>query len=679
MKNNKKGFTLVELLVVIAILAILATVSIVGYTSFINNANNSVAQQELTQIRDYYLAGKYLTPPVVVSDELRSDLGLDGTLEEGTVNGKTCYKYTSKGTAYWFADTNEVTVSVTGWVAGESETPAEFPWKGSSVVFVGDSITAGSGTTKIYHQYLADKNEFSSVTPMGVGGSCISAKSDYGTGNSPLINRWQNIPNADLIVIFMGTNDFGHQTPLGNVTDTTDVSFYGALNAIVAGIQKQHPNSQLVFMTPLHRYYHTTSGMNSPDDSLPNKAGYALIDYVNAIKTVCANNEIPVIDLYNLCTLDPKDQNYFPDKLHPNADGHAVIAELVYEALYNIPKKEIDNSEEEIVDPTLLQYGNKFATGEHNTALNRVSAVLNMYLEEGDTINIKSGYTFAVYKTVNQNTSTGTNGTGWAHTSANPYRIPETGYYGITIKKNSEGNFALGNSDSDNLYDYISIGKSTVILTYGNKFASGYNQPNRASSTVNLYLTKGTVIAIKDNAKYDWDLGRTDNRTSSNLIGEFYPDSSWTKKESCVIPEDGWYGFVLLKADNTNFDFEGGSDSKNLWDYFSISVPVAYGNKLTSGMTEDTNRLSAKVYLEAGTKITFKAGTDAGWWALGKDQPVSSGPVWETAGGWVTTSTYTIEEAGVYYILFKEQNNVAFADPTTFDLFDFVELSGYPQ
>ena len=51
-----KGFTLVELLVVIAILAILATVSVVGYTTYINNANDSVAVQELTQIRDYAIA-----------------------------------------------------------------------------------------------------------------------------------------------------------------------------------------------------------------------------------------------------------------------------------------------------------------------------------------------------------------------------------------------------------------------------------------------------------------------------------------------------------------------------------------------------------------------------------------------------------------------------------------------
>ena len=51
MKNmKKKGFTLVELLVVIAIIAILAVVSVVGYTTFINKANMSADQQLVDQI-----------------------------------------------------------------------------------------------------------------------------------------------------------------------------------------------------------------------------------------------------------------------------------------------------------------------------------------------------------------------------------------------------------------------------------------------------------------------------------------------------------------------------------------------------------------------------------------------------------------------------------------------------
>lgn len=50
MKKNQKGFTLVELLVVIAILAILATVSVVGYTSFIERAEKSNETTEAHQI-----------------------------------------------------------------------------------------------------------------------------------------------------------------------------------------------------------------------------------------------------------------------------------------------------------------------------------------------------------------------------------------------------------------------------------------------------------------------------------------------------------------------------------------------------------------------------------------------------------------------------------------------------
>lgn len=54
--KKTKGFTLVELLVVIAILAVLATVSVVGYTSFIGKANNSNALTECKQAEDIVLS-----------------------------------------------------------------------------------------------------------------------------------------------------------------------------------------------------------------------------------------------------------------------------------------------------------------------------------------------------------------------------------------------------------------------------------------------------------------------------------------------------------------------------------------------------------------------------------------------------------------------------------------------
>ena len=50
MRENEKGFTLVELIVVIAIVAILAAVGIVGYTQFIQKARETAAQAELDQV-----------------------------------------------------------------------------------------------------------------------------------------------------------------------------------------------------------------------------------------------------------------------------------------------------------------------------------------------------------------------------------------------------------------------------------------------------------------------------------------------------------------------------------------------------------------------------------------------------------------------------------------------------
>lgn len=56
MKNNKKGFTIVELVIVIAVIAILAAVLIPTFSSVIDNANKSAAMQEAREAYLNYLA-----------------------------------------------------------------------------------------------------------------------------------------------------------------------------------------------------------------------------------------------------------------------------------------------------------------------------------------------------------------------------------------------------------------------------------------------------------------------------------------------------------------------------------------------------------------------------------------------------------------------------------------------
>ena len=95
--NKRKGFTLVELLVVIAILAILAAVVIVGYTSFIRKANESNALSELNQIRNV------VTTAVIVDGEEEVDLGgtvvtfaYDGESLSATLNPEDAENFNTK-------------------------------------------------------------------------------------------------------------------------------------------------------------------------------------------------------------------------------------------------------------------------------------------------------------------------------------------------------------------------------------------------------------------------------------------------------------------------------------------------------------------------------------------------------------------------------------------------------
>ena len=104
-KNTKKGFTLVELLVVIAILAILATVSVVGYTAFINRANQSNAQTEADQIKTI-VENAFMTDDIVI-------LVTEVTNDEGTVTTTGIYATKSDAGVITFATGTPTTTGKT--------------------------------------------------------------------------------------------------------------------------------------------------------------------------------------------------------------------------------------------------------------------------------------------------------------------------------------------------------------------------------------------------------------------------------------------------------------------------------------------------------------------------------------------------------------------------------------
>ena len=194
MKQTKKGFTLVELLVVIAILAILATVSVVGYTSFITKANisnDTVIARELTTL----IQATDITDPVEDFDDVINVLSQNGFLL-ANLNTKT------QGCFFVWESTNNQILLVDGQNNFE-------------VIFPETHVPAGES----WHLVCADKDLLAGLTlPQGVqikraAGSVDSLQEFIAEGGeiyideSVVLTKEKNITvkdNAEEVVLNLG-------------------------------------------------------------------------------------------------------------------------------------------------------------------------------------------------------------------------------------------------------------------------------------------------------------------------------------------------------------------------------------------------------------------------------------------------------------------------------------------
>ena len=132
--------------------------------------------------------------------------------------------------------------------------------KGKTIDFLGDSLTEGlylKDNGNRYDNYIARTCGLKKANNYGIGGTRIafqSRPSEKAKHDLDFCGRCYLMdPDADIIVVFGGTNDYGYNTPLGDENDKTDVSFYGALYEMLTGLKAEHPKAVIVFMTPLHR------------------------------------------------------------------------------------------------------------------------------------------------------------------------------------------------------------------------------------------------------------------------------------------------------------------------------------------------------------------------------------------------------------------------------------------
>ena len=251
-----------------------------------------------------------------------------GTLENDTIaivyalTDNYWYQIYYKGNVGYIAHDN-----VKLYTGGDgSITGTKLDLRGKQIVMnvLGDSITEGeklSSQSQTYAALLGNKIGALAVRNYGLGGSAVA-------GNHPdrFLDRYVAMdPNANVIFVFGGTNDYGFDTPLGTFGDRHQETFYGGLNQLMCGLQQMYPSAEIVFLTPLRR----------ENDGKKNKYGNTLNQYAQAVIDMAGFYNFRVLDLYTPGNLNFASQKsvYMRDGIHPSAKAHGILADYIYQQM----------------------------------------------------------------------------------------------------------------------------------------------------------------------------------------------------------------------------------------------------------------------------------------------------------------------------------------------------------
>ena len=208
---------------------------------------------------------------------------------------------------------------------------------GKRAAFYGDSITYGAYTApadpcpasrveKRWCDTVAEELGFSSADNYSQSGISVSSTSSV-LPEYALTKRYSRIrPDAEVIFLAVGTNDFGTDVRLGNEDDGTDVSFCGGMNVLCSGLKKNYPGAVFFWILPIDRQ---TAGAN--------KLGVPLEAYREKIRSVAGEKYgFTILDgsTFGFRAADPVFREaYMLDGVHPNEEGHLLYARAVLNVL----------------------------------------------------------------------------------------------------------------------------------------------------------------------------------------------------------------------------------------------------------------------------------------------------------------------------------------------------------
>ena len=226
-------------------------------------------------------------------------------------------------------DMNKAMIQFSGWIClclmlaacASHRPPTLHPssFKGViRVACIGDSITYGAGIeNREANSYPAVLERLwgtkFQVGNFGVSGATLLKKGDKPYGNQPEFAAAADFA-PQVVIIKLGSNDTKPENwRFGN-------EFASDLRALIEQFQRlpSKPHVWLCLPVPV---YETRWGIN--EKTLGEEV-------IPAILQVAQDKRLPIIDLHAALSNRPE---LFPDKVHPNADGAALMAKTIRDAL----------------------------------------------------------------------------------------------------------------------------------------------------------------------------------------------------------------------------------------------------------------------------------------------------------------------------------------------------------
>lgn len=184
------------------------------------------------------------------------------------------------------------------------------------VACVGNSITYGWELPESYPVMLGKMLGGNyEVRNFGENSRTVLNKGDYPYMKSKVFFRaLEFLP--DIVIIKLGTNDSKPE----NWQYGED--FEKDINSLITIFQNLPTNPEIYLCYPAKVY---ASQWGISNDVIVN-------EIIPAINKIATKKELRVIDLH---TVTDGMENHFPDKIHPDSEGAAVIAENIYKAIVN--------------------------------------------------------------------------------------------------------------------------------------------------------------------------------------------------------------------------------------------------------------------------------------------------------------------------------------------------------